>query len=159
MTAFPCVRCGKFNTVLGVARCEKCQADVDRINEMKRYGHTAHRCPHRIDVSTYLRTAYIHGPCEKEPKVATQDSEFKFVVGNTEYTVTGFVTEIGSDYGFASQEVHLRIRGEVTVRTVHDEPHFNPGSRHQGKLCVCNCNDCYVTGPKKCKCKECSCGQ
>ena len=53
---FPCVRCNKFVCQLGQARCELCE-----------YGHSAKHCPHRINVSTYASTEYIHGPCKGEP--------------------------------------------------------------------------------------------
>lgn len=53
---YPCMACKRFICDLGEVNCEECE-----------YGHLAEHCPHRIDVSTYDKESYIHGPCHEGP--------------------------------------------------------------------------------------------
>lgn len=83
-------------------------------------------------------------------------------VGNREYKIADAVTQtriamnhVGGD------EITVTFKGTVTSRPLHDTPHFNPHSRHNGKHCICRCSDCLFGGTQgglgTCKCKECYC--
>lgn len=162
---YPCVRCGKFNTVLGEARCVGCQHEVDRLAEMDEYGHTAALCPYRIDVSTHAKQAWIHGPCKppKEEQVAGPEIDFTFVAGNKEYHITGDMQSIEKQSlaGYSpsgTMKITVTLWGEVETRQVHSDPHFKVDGRH--KFCTCTCSDCEVIvgSKRRCGCEECSCG-
>lgn len=120
-------------------------------------GRLAIDCVKRVDVTTICDSTmkFLHGECNV--------SEFKFVMGNTEYTITGEVTEVSLTPRYGGSKIaELTINGDVTTRQVHNEPHFNQDDRHKGLLCVCNCRQCYKSFPAdaiiKCVCADCGCG-
>lgn len=143
---FPCMKCSKFVCKLGEAECELCK-----------YGHKAKKCPKRIDTSTYAETSYIHGDCKK----MQEESTFKFIVDDTEYTATGFVTqwERKSTSLPSRREITLKMVGELESRSVHSELHMTESiSRHaHSARCMCKCAICFNPQTKKCICKECNC--
>lgn len=156
---FPCVRCGKFNTVLGQARCKSCQAEVNGANELKEYGHTAEWCPERIDVSTYAERAWIHGPCNcKEKQVPEVD--LTFTSGGKEYHIKGDMHSVERESVGRSpsgtERISLELWGTVETKALHRDSHFQ-NSRHQGLLCGCYCPICYDTPKRKCLCPQCTC--
>lgn len=101
-----------------------------------------------------------------DPKVfaipVNGEQSVRVEVGNREYSIPDAVTQVRIDMNHAGgSDITVTFKGKVTSKSVHDNPHFNPRTRHDGNYCVCRCSACYFGDPDgvngTCKCGNCDC--